>query len=73
MVVTSYGCNKNRDDEIKNQEKANNRTSYRCAAINYLKLKTPKNIKLLSISKTIQLVFAEVHVDQKTVKAQYYI
>ena len=35
MVVTSYGRNKNRDDEIKkNQEKANNSPSYRCVAIN---------------------------------------
>ena len=34
VVVTSYGRNKNRDDEIKkNIEKANNRPSYRCAAI----------------------------------------
>ena len=33
-VVTSYGRNKNRDDEIKkNQEKAKNSPSYRCAAI----------------------------------------
>ena len=31
-VVTSYGHNKNRDDE-KNQEKANKSPSYRCAAI----------------------------------------
>ena len=35
MVVTSYVRNKNLEDEIKkNQEKANNSTSYRCAAIN---------------------------------------
>ena len=35
MAVTSYGRNKNHDDEIKkNQEKANNSPSYRCAAIN---------------------------------------
>ena len=35
MAVTSYGRNKNHDDEIKkNQEKANNSLSYRCAAIN---------------------------------------
>ena len=34
MAVTSYGRNKNHDDEIKkNQEKANNSPSYRCAAI----------------------------------------
>ena len=33
MVVTSYGRNKNLDDKIKNQEKANNSPSYRCAAI----------------------------------------
>ena len=33
VVVTSYGRNKNRDDEIKNQEKAINSPSYRCAAI----------------------------------------
>ena len=44
MAVTSYGRNKNHDDEIKkNQEKANNSLSYRCAAINnqrdYLDLK----------------------------------
>ena len=35
MAVTSYGHNKNHDDEIKKyQEKANNSPSYRCAAIN---------------------------------------
>ena len=34
VAVTSYGRNKNRNDEIKkNQEKANNSPSYRCAAI----------------------------------------
>ena len=34
MAVTSYGRNKNHDDEIKkNQKKANNSLSYRCAAI----------------------------------------
>ena len=35
VVVTSYGRNKNRDDEInkKKQEKANNSLSYRFAAI----------------------------------------
>ena len=33
VVVTSYGRNKNLDDEIKNQEKANNSLSYRFAAI----------------------------------------
>ena len=33
VVVTSYGLNKNRDCE-KNQEKANNSPSYRCADIN---------------------------------------
>ena len=34
MAVTSYGRNKNHDDEMKkNQEKANNSLSYRCAAI----------------------------------------
>ena len=44
MAVTSYGRNKNHDDEIKkNQEKANNSPSYRCAAIN--KQKTDKNWK----------------------------
>ena len=33
--MTSYGRNKNHDDEIKKkQEKANNSPSYRCAAIN---------------------------------------
>ena len=41
MAVTSYGRNKNHDDEIKkNQEKANNSLSYRCAAINQTKLAT---------------------------------
>ena len=35
VAVTSYDRNKNHDDEIKkNQEKANNSPSYRCAAIN---------------------------------------
>ena len=40
VAVTSYGRNKNHDDEIKkNQEKANNSPSYRCAAIkNFLKI-----------------------------------
>ena len=39
MAVTSYGRNKNHDDEIKkNQEKANNSLSYRCAAINQKKI-----------------------------------
>ena len=33
VVVTSYGRNKNLDEEIKNQEKAENSPSYRCAAI----------------------------------------
>ena len=34
VAMTSYGRNKNHDDEIrKNQEKANNSPSYRCAAI----------------------------------------
>ena len=33
MVVTSYGLNKNCDDETKNQEKANDSPSYRCPAI----------------------------------------
>ena len=34
MAVTSYGRNKNHDEEIKkNQEKAKNSPSYRCAAI----------------------------------------
>ena len=34
MVMTSYGRHKNRNDEIiKNQERANNRPSYRRAAI----------------------------------------
>ena len=34
MAVTSYGRNKNHKDEIKkNQEKANNSPSYRCAPI----------------------------------------
>ena len=34
MAVTSDGRKKNHDDEIKkNQEKANNSPSYRCAAI----------------------------------------
>ena len=38
MAVTSYGRNKNHDDKIKkNQEKANNSLSYRCAAIKHRK------------------------------------
>ena len=45
VAVTSYGRNKNHDDEIKkNQEKANNSPSYRCAAINNPK-KLGKNSK----------------------------
>ena len=43
MVVTSYGRNKNRDDEMKNQEKANNSPSYRCAPINNLVKKNLEN------------------------------
>ena len=38
VVVTSYDRNKNRDDEIKKQEKENNNPSYRCEAINDEKL-----------------------------------
>ena len=46
VAVTSYGRNKNHDDEIKkNQEKANNSPSYRCAAIN--KTDNWKNCKIL--------------------------
>ena len=42
VAVTSYGRNKNHDDEIKkNQEKANNRPSYRCAAIKKLRKIVP--------------------------------
>ena len=46
VAVTSYGRNKNHDDEIKkNQEKANNDPSYRCAAIKKEKVKdSAKNI-----------------------------
>ena len=33
MAVTSYDRNKNPDEIKRNQEKANNSTSYRCAAI----------------------------------------
>ena len=33
VVATSYGRNKNPDNEIKNREKAKNSHSYRCAAI----------------------------------------
>ena len=40
MVVTSYGLNKNLDDEIKKQEKANNGLRYRCAAIKQKEIKT---------------------------------
>ena len=37
--MTSYGRNKNHDDEIKkNQEKSNNSPSYRCAAIKHNRL-----------------------------------
>ena len=50
MAVTSYGCNKNHDDEIKkNQEKANNSPSYRCAAIK--KRQRPNTIQILWIVK----------------------
>ena len=34
LIVTSYGRNRNLDDKIKNQEKANKSLSYRFAAIN---------------------------------------
>ena len=44
MAVTSYGRNKNHDDEIKkNQEKANNSLSYRCAAIKNIAGRLPEN------------------------------
>ena len=47
VVVTSYGRNKNREDEIKkNQEKANNSPSYRCAA-------TKKNKQYISKEKNL--------------------
>ena len=42
MAVTSYGRNKNHDDEIKkNQEKANNSLGYRCAAIKNMAVNNP--------------------------------
>ena len=34
IIVASYARNKNFDNEIKNQEKADYSLSYRCAAIN---------------------------------------
>ena len=46
QIVTSYDRNKNLDDEIKNQEKANNSLSYRFAAIK----KTAALIYLLQTS-----------------------
>ena len=43
MAVTSYGRNKNQDEIKKNQEKANNSLSYRCAAINNIAGRLPEN------------------------------
>ena len=40
VVLTSYTCNRNLEEEIKNQEKINNSPSYRCAAI-----KKSKNLR----------------------------
>ena len=42
VAVTSYGRNKNHDEIKKNQEKANNSLSYRCAAIKNNKIKSVK-------------------------------
>ena len=59
MVVTSYGRNKNRDDEIKKTEKANNSPSYRCAAIKQIFLdnrgKMPTTDKIQLVQYTIIL------------------
>ena len=47
VVVTSYGRNKNRDDEIKKkQEKANNSPCYRYAAI-----KKPTNVRRIALER----------------------
>ena len=73
MAVTSYGRNKNHDDEIKkNQEKANNSPSYRCAATKnenstekkkkpachtYYRIQTPlKALKQKNAKKSINFV-----------------
>ena len=48
VAVTSYGRNKNHDDEIKkNQEKANNSPSYRCAAIKH----KPTNVGRIALDR----------------------
>ena len=46
FVVTSYGRNMNLDNGIKNQEKANNSSSYRYAAINHAIKSQPESKKL---------------------------
>ena len=49
MAVTSYGRNKNHDDEIKkNQEKANNSLSYRCAAIKKIHVEISSDFRKVS-------------------------
>ena len=49
MVVTSFGRDKNPDDEIKNREKTEKSPSYRCAAIK--KRKKNKKIKTVTNEK----------------------
>ena len=56
VAVTSYGRNKNHDDEItKNQEKANNSPSYRCAVI---KNKYKRIQKIENLAKSAQIGLA---------------
>ena len=64
--VTSYGRNKNHDDEIKkNQEKANNSLSDRCAAIKKLRKKWSEvinNFKKLVNFKKVLCLFNRKHI-----------
>ena len=59
VAVTSYGRNKNHDDEIKkNQEKANNSPSYRCAAIKK-KRQLADFFLFFSVSKSVIILRAD--------------
>ena len=66
--MTSYGRNKNRDDEIKNQEKAKNSPSYLCAAIkqNIDKIFT----KIHDIRQKVCKNLKEANITQK--RGKYY-
>ena len=56
VAVTSYGRNKNHYDEIKkNQEKANNSPSYRCAAIKNKKIEHQRNLNVGSQKESAKI------------------